>query len=305
MGAILGAALALGFTAVSAGVVWGIALGGYALGIALDATALGGALQTPGASDSEEDSADSWRVCGGKFWETDLPHGPCSAVENPIFQYFDSKFVRHLHLGVIIRVRDQKKILLRSKKYSRGIKKKYYRDQKKIFPNTENINGFDYFFCFCRGSLQKSFFIGFWHGFALLLIVFHCFSLVFIDFKFCFIVTAWFLHHFSCVPLFLHVFHVFFIVCPLVFIGFCMFFIVVSLFLHGFAWFCMFFIVFAWFSLLFIGCCMWCHCFSLVFALFFIIFHRCLHGLAWFPLLFISFGMGFQKYITYKYIYDL
>lgn len=105
MGAILGAALALGFTAVSAGAVWGIALGGYALGIALDATALGGALQTPGASDSEEDSADSWGVCGGKFWETDLPHGPCSAVENPIFQYFDSKFVRHLHLGVIIPIR--------------------------------------------------------------------------------------------------------------------------------------------------------------------------------------------------------
>lgn len=105
MGAILGAALALGFTAVSAGAVWGIALGGYALGIALDATALGGALQTPGASDSEEDSADSWRVCGGKFWDTIYLMAHALRWKNPMFQYFDSKFVRHLHLGVIIPIR--------------------------------------------------------------------------------------------------------------------------------------------------------------------------------------------------------
>ena len=79
MGAILGAALALGFTAVS-GAAWGIALGGYALGMALDATALGGALQTPGASDSEE---DSWRVCGGKFILLEKNRSnSCSAVKN-------------------------------------------------------------------------------------------------------------------------------------------------------------------------------------------------------------------------------
>lgn len=101
MGAILGAALALGFgAAVSAG-AWGMALGGYALGIALDATALGGALQTPGASDSE-DSADSWRVCGGKFLGKQIYLMAHALWKNPILQYFDSKFVGHLDLGVII-----------------------------------------------------------------------------------------------------------------------------------------------------------------------------------------------------------